>query len=103
MPHPPGILPHRRLRLFQCMEDDLGFQGQRHPCYAFLFLSQQVACVVVLHDGNQLHQERRKKDEEQAGALPFLEISTDPLDERVHGRQDSKKRKESRIRKIMST
>ena len=101
--HIPGVFPHRHLRLFQRVDDDRGLHRQFHPCDAFLLLPEQTAGIIVLHDEDQLQKESRQQDQAQAGALPLLEKGADSVDEPGHGVQDSKKRKESRIRKIMST
>ena len=99
----PFILVHRQFRLLQGMEDDLGLQGQFHPRNPLFLPDQDVAGIGVLQGRDQLQQEGRQEDEDQAGPLPLIEKSADTVDERSHSDQSSKKRKESRIRKIMST
>ena len=99
----PFILVHRQFRLLQGMEDHFGLHRQFHPRNPLFLPDQQVSGIGILQGGDQLQQEGRQEDEDQAGTLPLLEKRADPVDERGHSDQSSKKRKESRMRKIMST
>ena len=74
-----------------------------HPGNPFLFVVEQIPGIEILHDPHQHQQEGEQEDEDQAGAFPLQEEVADMVDKRNHAGQASKKRKESRIRKIMST
>ena len=99
----PGIVPHGRFHILQRVQDQVRMGREFHPGHPFLPVLEQLPGVEILRNTHQHQQEGEQEDEDQAGALPFLEEFADMVDKRDHPGQSSKKRKESKSRKIMST